>query len=138
MKLTNNKDQRHGSQRCHLKKKITHLQNKNFGISWRPDTDCPCPDFHQYTVVVQDTICSTVYLAKNVFSIILHNKLGNKATLLLTQVRNDVRTELTFQTLTREHFTLHKKWSFPLRVLSVNVAKSAVSCGLGYIYWRNP
>ena len=34
--------------------------------------------------------------------------------------------------------TLHKKWSFPLRISSVNVTKSAVSCGFGHIYWRNP
>ena len=34
--------------------------------------------------------------------------------------------------------TLHKKWHFPLRISSVNVTKSAVSCGFGHIYWRNP
>ena len=34
--------------------------------------------------------------------------------------------------------TLHKKWSFPIRISSVNVTKSAVSCWFGYIYWRNP
>ena len=33
---------------------------------------------------------------------------------------------------------LHKKWSFPLRISSVNVTKSAVFCGFGHIYWRNP
>ena len=32
---------------------------------------------------------------------------------------------------------LHKKWRFPLKISSVNVAKSAVSCGFGHIYWRN-
>ena len=32
--------------------------------------------------------------------------------------------------------TLHKEWSFPLRISSVNVTKSAVSCGFGHIYWR--
>ena len=32
----------------------------------------------------------------------------------------------------------HKKWSFKLKISSVNVTKSAVSCGLGLIYWRNP
>ena len=32
--------------------------------------------------------------------------------------------------------TLHKKWSFPLRISSVNVTKSAVSCRFGHIYWR--
>ena len=35
-------------------------------------------------------------------------------------------------------WTLHKKWSFPLKIFSVNVAKSAVPCGFGHIYWRNP
>ena len=34
--------------------------------------------------------------------------------------------------------SLYKKWSFPLRISSVNVTKSAVSCGIGHIYWRNP
>ena len=33
--------------------------------------------------------------------------------------------------------TLHKKWSFPIRISTVNVTKSAVSCWFGYIYWRN-
>ena len=33
---------------------------------------------------------------------------------------------------------LHKKWSFPLRISSVNVTKSAANCGFGHIYWRNP
>ena len=34
--------------------------------------------------------------------------------------------------------SVHKKWSFPLRISSVNVTKSAVSCWFGHIYWRNP
>ena len=33
--------------------------------------------------------------------------------------------------------TLHKKWSFKLRVSSVNVTKSAGNWGFGHIYWRN-
>ena len=33
--------------------------------------------------------------------------------------------------------SLHKKWSFPLRISSVSVTKSAVSCGFGHIWWRN-
>ena len=32
---------------------------------------------------------------------------------------------------------LHKKWSFPLRISSVNVTKSAENCGFGHMYWRN-
>ena len=34
--------------------------------------------------------------------------------------------------------TLHKKWSFSLRILSVNMTKSADSCGFGHIYWKYP
>ena len=40
-----------------------------------------------------------------------------------------------------ENFTnlsLHKKLSFPVRISSVNVTKSAVFWGFGEIYWRNP
>ena len=33
--------------------------------------------------------------------------------------------------------SLHKKWSFPLRVSSVNVTKFAGNCRFGHIYWRN-
>ena len=35
-------------------------------------------------------------------------------------------------------YTLHKKWSFPLRISSVNVTKFAGNYGFGHIYWRNP
>ena len=34
-------------------------------------------------------------------------------------------------------YAMRKSWSFPLRIYSVNLTKSAVSCGFGYIYWRN-
>ena len=34
-------------------------------------------------------------------------------------------------------YPLHKKWSFPLRISSVNVTKSTISCGFGHIYWSN-
>ena len=34
--------------------------------------------------------------------------------------------------------TLHKKWSFPITISSVNLIKSAENCGFGQIYWRNP
>ena len=30
-----------------------------------------------------------------------------------------------------------QKWSFPLRISSANVIKSAVYCRFGHIYWRN-
>ena len=31
-----------------------------------------------------------------------------------------------------------QKWSFPLRISSVNMSKSTVSCGFGHIHWKNP
>ena len=34
--------------------------------------------------------------------------------------------------------SLHKKWSFPLRISSVNVTKSTGNCGFDYIYWIYP
>ena len=34
--------------------------------------------------------------------------------------------------------TLHKIWSFPLRISSVDVTKPSISCGSCHIYWRNP
>ena len=45
----------------------------------------------------------------------------------------------SFKTLSvkKDNYTLHKKWSFPLRISSVNVTKSAVSRGFGHIFWRN-
>ena len=36
-----------------------------------------------------------------------------------------------------EVFPLHKKWSFPLRISSVNVTESAGNCGISHIYWGN-
>ena len=36
-----------------------------------------------------------------------------------------------------ETYSMHKKWSFPLMISSVNVTKSARNCGFGHIYWRN-
>ena len=34
--------------------------------------------------------------------------------------------------------TLHKKWSFLLRISLVNVTKSTGNCGFSHIYWKNP
>ena len=33
---------------------------------------------------------------------------------------------------------LHKKWSFSLRISSVNLTKSVGNWGFSHIYWRNP
>ena len=38
----------------------------------------------------------------------------------------------------KENMILDKKRGFLLKIYSVNVIKSAVSCRFGHIYWRNP
>ena len=38
----------------------------------------------------------------------------------------------------RFQVSLHKKWSFPLRISLVNVSKSAENCGFDHISWGNP
>ena len=38
----------------------------------------------------------------------------------------------------RYFILLHKKWSFPWRIYSANMTKSAGNCRFGHIYWRNP
>ena len=42
--------------------------------------------------------------------------------------------------LTSSHFVnfTAQRWSFTLRISSVNVTKSVVSCRFGHVYWRNP
>ena len=47
---------------------------------------------------------------------------------------NKTNTQLITEILA---ISLHKKWSFPLRISSVNVTKPAVSFVFGHIYWRN-
>ena len=39
--------------------------------------------------------------------------------------------------ITITSIALHKKRSFPLRISSANVTKSAVSCGFDQIHWRD-
>ena len=46
--------------------------------------------------------------------------------------KSDTASSGNFQWL-----SLHKKWSFPLRIYSGNVTISAVFCLFGHIYWRN-
>ena len=54
------------------------------------------------------------------------------------------KLELSGQNLHLRHvfhlleIALHKKWSFPSRISSVNVTKSAGNCKFGHIYWRIP
>ena len=57
-----------------------------------------------------------------------------------SKVRNNSRIKLKISS--RYHCfwrkTAQKKWSFPLRISSVNVTKSTVSFRFDHIYWKNP
>ena len=70
-----------------------------------------------------DSFLSLVW-RKKVDGVVMHAEINNLYTLTIVYVSR--------------HVTLHKKWSFPLKISSVNVTKSAISCGFGHIYWRNP
>ena len=48
-----------------------------------------------------------------------------------------IHTQLRVVFRTLSSISLHKKWSFSLRISSINVTKYAVSCRFGHIYWRN-
>ena len=56
----------------------------------------------------------------------------------LTTYNSHVMKYFWKENLAHTLLTLHKKWSFPLRISSVHVTKSAVSCGFGHIYWKSP
>ena len=57
---------------------------------------------------------------------------------LNTQKKDKFNLKINFTPHGLEKFPLHKKWSFPLKISSVNVTKSVENCGFGHIYWRNP
>ena len=44
----------------------------------------------------------------------------------------------TFQKILPWPFPLHKKWSFPLKISSVNLTKSIGNYWIGHIYWTDP
>ena len=58
----------------------------------------------------------------------LHSDYGN-AKICLHVIQNYQQVQKT---------TMDEKWIFLLRISSVNVTKSTVSCGFGRIYWKNP
>ena len=59
----------------------------------------------------------------------------------ISQIKSLLQKKVSFAKTIEEGVTLmitylamHKKGSFPLRISSVNVTKSTVSCGFGHIY----
>ena len=63
-------------------------------------------------------------------SIKFHNT--DKQNIIVNNKKTSQRLDLYIQV------SLHKKWSFPLRISLVNVTKSAENCGFGHISWGNP
>ena len=62
-----------------------------------------------------------------------------KKILSIDYVNIDLFSVIVFMDFARwQNYILHKKWSFPLRISSVNVTKSAGNCGFGHISWRIP
>ena len=57
---------------------------------------------------------------------------------ILNLAQNYYRKELLSVKQYKNLPTLHKKWSFPLRICSVNMAKFTFFYGYGHVYWRNP
>ena len=74
----------------------------------------------------EELYCLTVGLHFTIILFLLKAKIKNFRNL----------HKLNFALIASKHCT--NKWSFPLRISSVNVTKFAVSCGFGHIYWRNP
>ena len=59
----------------------------------------------------------------------------NKIWALISRIGNN---DGSLASCKRAYQALHEKWSFPLRISSVNVTQSGGSRGFGHIYLRNP
>ena len=73
-------------------------------------------NFHYKNVVIRNST------EENVPGITIDNKL------------NVISHIINICTVANQKLALHKKRSFPLRISSVNMAKSTVFCGFGHIY----
>ena len=92
---------------------------------------------------------------RNIFQYLLQQKTNHKELQRTTATHNNSKKNAKrFATVTQRHKTveimstmthnnakqiqtLHKNWSFALKISSVNVSKSATSCGFGHTYRRN-
>ena len=81
---------------------------------------------------------SLVKFLKKQKCLIQTKKLG-KARNFLKIINKAIKTKLVnYLAVKKFDILLHKKWSFPFKISSVNVTKSAVSCVLVHIYGRSP
>ena len=78
---------------------------------------------------------SKVHLTENVYPLVILKiqKFGRlKGNFILFMLKFYWKYLFLFWVISA--YTLHKKWSFPLRISSVNVTKSEGNCGFGHIY----
>ena len=108
--------------------KVTSLDANIFGVETRP--------FQQKNRYLSETteepqgISFAPILSKRESPEKSPDKKGNN------NIDNAIVVKLVWYSKTLQ--TRHEKWSFPLKISSVNVTKSADSCWFGHIYWRNP
>ena len=83
---------------------------------------------------------SVLRLNTEIYRIIVrvHSKYGKIWAERKSEFEQFSRGELSRIYYSKNLQSVHKNWSFPLRIFSVNVTKSAGNSGFGHIYWKNP
>ena len=132
---------------------LKNLENKNF-LFWHfyPGTPTPAP----FPLPINDKLKMffVLHILMQLFAFIQQNSSSEKfckMEVLLYMLQtfchgilfnfSNFETAVTLITpdsFFNDIFTQHKKWSFPLRISSVNVTKTVGNWGIGYIYWGNP
>ena len=91
---------------------------------------------HKYTLSITSESCTTFHNFSNVYKGYQSN-----LNMSLCFIKNlSVKLYRLMLPMLGTSSSLHKKWSFPLKIFSLlNVTESAASCGFVHIYWRrNP
>ena len=73
-----------------------------------------------------DFICKSLYLVQ------MRENMDQKNSKCIHFLHSGIGWIFTLKLPERQQTPLHKKWSFQLRISSVNVTKSVVSCRFGY------
>ena len=91
---------------------------------------------HKCTLSTTSESCTTFHNFSNVYKGYQSNL--NMSLCLIKNLR--VKLYRLMLPMLGTSSSLHKKWSFPLKIFSLlNVTESAASCGFVHIYWRrNP
>ena len=82
---------------------------------------------------------SVLRLNTEIYRIIVrvHSKYGKIWAERKSEFEQFSRGELSRIYYSKNLQSVHKNWSFPLRIFPVNVTKSAGNGGFGHIYWTN-